>query len=372
MGTRAQRDLGQLVERLRPWLTEKIGRQVSKISDVSSPKSAGFSNETLIFSAESLGDDGLRVDDLVIRLMPLGPTFLPDCDLDLQFGVMKSLHLRSGVPVPAMLWAENDPSVVGSKFFVMRKVEGRGATDDPPYTVGGWIMELSPQERSVLYDNALRALAAIHALDYRSLDLTVLDQPDPPRTALDLRFDFCHRYYEHAAQAIGRGNPFVDAGFDWLDKNRPSSEKRTVLNWGDARMGNMLFGADHDVKAVLDWEFACIASPEHDLAWWLFATRYFTEGIGAPNPEGFPDRAGTIRRYEEISGHTVENLEYYDVMTALIGAINMMRVAKMSIDGGVLPPDTDMTIHNGGTQILGRLIGMADVPTAPSETFRLR
>jgi aminoglycoside phosphotransferase (APT) family kinase protein len=59
----------------------------------------------------------------------------------------------------------------------------------------------------------------------------------------------------------------------------------------------------------------------------LFTTRHHTEGIGAPLPEGFLDRAATIARYEEITGHRVEDIDYYEVLGGVRLAIIMVRAA---------------------------------------------
>ena len=50
--------------------------------------------------------------------------------------------------------------------------------------------------------------------------------------------------------------PLIERTFAALDKTRPH-EGPTVLNWGDSRIGNMMF---HDFApvAVLDWEMAAL------------------------------------------------------------------------------------------------------------------
>ena len=42
-----------------------------------------------------------------------------------------------------------------------------------------------------------------------------------------------------------------------------------MLNWGDARVGNILY-RDFAPIAVLDWEMATVGPREVDLAWMIF------------------------------------------------------------------------------------------------------
>ena len=41
------------------------------------------------------------------------------------------------------------------------------------------------------------------------------------------------------------------------------------------------------------------------------------QGIGMPLPEAIPDRAETIARYEQISGHQVRDIDYYEVFAGM-------------------------------------------------------
>ena len=49
-----------------------------------------------------------------------------------------------------------------------------------------------------------------------------------------------------------------------------------MLNWGDARIGNMLY-VDFEPVAVLDWEMATVGPREVDLAWMIFLDTFFDD-----------------------------------------------------------------------------------------------
>jgi aminoglycoside phosphotransferase (APT) family kinase protein len=360
-------DLEAAREALEGWLRRKLGdRAHVAVSALSTPTASGFSNETLFFDVSSDDLGTTRRQSMVARLQADGPGLYPVSDITVQYRIMAALGESTSVPVPAMLWLEEDPSILGAPFFVMTGVDGRVPADDPPFTASGWVLDLTPYERAELNDNALRVLAEIHALDPVELGLEFLSRPELGDSPLDQEIAFYERYYAWAAE--GRSHPTLEAAFRWIHGNRPTEPETAVLSWGDARIGNMIFGTERQVLAVLDWEMATIASPEQDLGWWLFFHRHHTEGVGLPHPDGFPNRDEVVRRYEELSGRKVRNLDFYEAFAALRGATIMVRLARMMIGAGLLSPEADMAENNGSSRILADLCGL---PAPAGEGIRL-
>jgi aminoglycoside phosphotransferase (APT) family kinase protein len=142
-----------------------------------------------------------------------------------------------------------------------------------------------------------------------------------------------------------------------------------TLSWGDARLGNIIFADDLSAAAVLDWEMAGLASPELDLAWWLFLNRHHCEGIGMPRPAGLPTDEETVRRYEELTGRRVENLHYYLVFAGVRMASLMVRVAQLMIAEGLVPSDSGMALNNPASQLLATLLDLPAPDSEPSTSF---
>jgi aminoglycoside phosphotransferase (APT) family kinase protein len=101
---------------------------------------------------------------------------------------------------------------------------------------------------------------------------------------------------------------------------------------------------------------AALASPELDLGWWAFLMRYHTDGIGAAKPPGFPEIGAAIARYEELSGHQVTHLHFYEVFAGLRLSIIMHRAGNLMIGAGLLPPDAPMKLNNPATKLLAELL----------------
>ena len=343
---------------LTAWLAAKLdGARGVGISSLQIPSASGLSYETILFDAfwrAAAGPE--RHDRLVARVQPVGPRVFPDKTLETEYRVMKALGERTDVPVPRVRWLEHDAAVLGAPFAVMERVDGRVAADDPPFTATGWVLELGAGEQAKMVDNGLAVLAAIHAVDWRSLGLDFLGRPSLGESPLDQQVAWWKRCFEWAAE--GESNPTVEAAFRWILEQRPRDTEPVVLNWGDARIGNMIFQGDLSVAAVLDWEMVCLASPELDLGWWLFLLRHHTEGIGMPPPVGFPSPEQMLARYETLSGYRIRHIEFYEAFAALRLSILMHRAGNIMIAAGLLPPDAPMKLNNPASQLLAKLLDL--------------
>jgi aminoglycoside phosphotransferase (APT) family kinase protein len=357
-------DISEVTARLNEWLSAKPEYpDGADVRGVRVPEGSGLSNDTVMFDAPIPGGG---VIGMVARVQPTAPGLFPDYDLEMQYKLLRSLRHSSKVPVPQALWHETDHAVLGAPFFVMERIEGRVPPDNPPFTAAGWFTELDNVERATLCDNGLAALAAIHAVDAGKLGTLGL------RESLDDQISYYRTYYEWARAGaaenptISMRNPTIDAAFEWIGRNRPDEPSPLVLNWGDARLGNLIFAEDQSVAAVLDWEMACLCPAEVDLGWWVFLNRHHTEGMGVPRPAGMPDADQTIARYAELTGHTPRHMTFYQVFAGLRVAIMMVRTAVLMIAAGALPPDSQFALSNPASVLLADLIG-APTPTAATE-----
>ena len=228
--------------------------------------------------------------------------------------------------------------MLGAPFVTMERVRGRIPADNPPYTMEGWVLDLTAEEQARLYDNGLKAVAAVSRCDWQSLGLDTIDGLGMPLAAertSEERLRFATGYLEWATR--GRPFPVLDSALDWLTDRCPTEDEPLHLSWGDFRLGNMMFDDDLNVVAALDWEQASLGSRELDLGWWLFSRRTHGEGLGIELPPGFPTRAETIARYEELTGEEVRNIDYYEVYNGLVGATAVMKIGDTMINAGALP-----------------------------------
>ena len=342
-------DAETLTDRLTKWLPQRLGVDAVTITDLTPPSGTGYSSETLLFTAEFEGERRR----FVVRLKPTRPGVFPEYDIDLQHDVMAALAAKTTIPVPEMLWREPDPSVLETPFFVMAHVPGRVPSDNPPYTLEGWILEETEERRRTMHTSALETMARIHQLDPHD---TLGDVTAKLRHGLDDELAYYESFFEWAAR--GRPQPVAEHAWEWLQTNRPRGEQPLGLSWGDSRISNMLFGEDLRPVAVLDWEMVSLNDPVMDLAWWLFLDRHFTEGLGVSQPSGFFDRATTIARWEDHTGRPADNVDYYEVYAGFRVAVIMMSLTRLFIADGLMPADTDFDRNNTVTQCLAPMLGL--------------
>jgi aminoglycoside phosphotransferase (APT) family kinase protein len=362
----ANTDPQEIKDDLEAWLRRQLpGAADVTIDQLTVPQASGLSNLTILFDASWIQDGALRTQQLVARVAPEGPAVFMEYDLGKEFRVMRALAEHTAVPVPTVRWVEEDAAVLGAPFLVMDRASGQIPADDPPFTTSGWVLDLAPEQQRTLAENALQVLADLHATDWRGLGLGFLapaDGSDP----FDADLERWRRVFDWAR--AGDGNPAVEAGLRWLEEQRPQDDREPVLNWGDARPGNLMFGEDLTVNAVLDWEMVTVGQPDAELGWYLLLQRHHTEGIGAPLPPGFPSREETIAIYERLSGRGVPHVDYYEVFAAVRLSILMHRAGNLMIEVGLLPPEATMKFNNPASQMLARLIGV-DAPTGEAQSF---
>ncbi len=230
-----RRDPAELAERLGTWATGAIAPD-AKVVDVVAPDN-GMSSESVLFDVEHDGE----VDHFVARLAPL-PSLVPvfqTYDIELQARVMRLVGERTSVPVPEVPFVVMDDSFLQVPFLVMKRLSGRAPTDVPPYVFGGWVVDLGDDERLAMQRNAVDVLVKLHEVRPDNADLAFLTRSDKGSTALDQHLGHERSYYEWA-RADDR-YPLIERTFEWLEANKPTLVNPTVLNWGDARIGNMLW-----------------------------------------------------------------------------------------------------------------------------------
>jgi aminoglycoside phosphotransferase (APT) family kinase protein len=337
-------DPAAMTERIEAWWTAQVTPGAT-VTEVTAPEGSGMSSETLLFTVQPADGPPERY---VARLAPLAsqqfPVF-PQYDLELQRRVMQTVGEHTEVPVPEVITHETDPEWLGSPFLLMRRIDGVVPSDIPPYTMAGWLFDAEPEQQRTLERESVRVLARLHDLTPTRHDLAFLDRPQFGRSALDQHLGYQRWYYDWARE--GQRVPLIERTFRALDRTRPE-ESPTVLNWGDSRIGNMMF-RDFAPAAVLDWEMAALGPAEIDVGWMTFMHRFFedlTRKYGMPCLDDFLQRERVAELYAEESGRQVRDLEWYEMFAAQRFAIVSIRTTWRTVAYGdaEAPEDLDDVI----------------------------
>ena len=309
--------------------------------EVHKPDGNGMSSDTVLFTVRWDGTDR----PFVARVEPQAddvPVF-PSYDLGLQHRVMTLVAARTDAPVPAPVFASDDPAIIGAPFFLMDRIDGRVPPDVLPYTFpgDGWMLTATPADHGRLERSAVTALAAIHELTPETDDLAFLTYDAPGATPLEQHLAHWETYKSWVDG--DRPVPLLDDAFTWLRDHLPTDLGATRLSWGDARIGNMIFDG-FDVAAVLDWEMAGLAPPEVDLGWMAYLHLFFQDLTTDLGEAGLPGLlraervAGATRRR---SGRPVGDLRWPMAYAAIRHGVIMRRVGERMIAFGEREPVAD-------------------------------
>ncbi|MGW1890683.1 phosphotransferase family protein [Streptomyces sp. NPDC002004] len=337
------RDPEELARRLTSWLSARLPG--AKAVNLSVPESNGMSSETLLFDIEH-PQPPARSCALRLAADPAAYTVFPVYDMPRQYRTMRLVAERTDVPVPRVLWLEEDPGPLGAPFFVMERAAGRVPPDVMPYTYeGNWLYAASDAERESLEAATIGLLAGLHG----QVPPDEAEFLAAPGMGSPLRRHVADQRAYYAWVVDGRPrSPLIESAFDRLEETWPDETSAPVLNWGDARIGNIVYDGFRPV-AVLDWEMASFAPREVDLGWTVYLHRFFqdlTVGFGQPGLPEFLRRDRVEARYAALTGHTPRDMDFYTLYAALRHAIVMLRIAHRQVHFGetALPPDPDTLI----------------------------
>lgn len=293
------------------------------------PLTGGQSNPTFLLSAGSAR--------YVLRKRPAGDLLPSAHAVDREHRVMTALR-DTGVPVPRMLCLCEDPSVLGTAFFVMSHVEGRMWWDArlPGFDARG---------RADIYEEMNRVIAALHLVDPGAVGLADYGRTGGYVARQITRWS--RQYLASETQPLESMHRLIE----WLPRHVPP-ESGTRIVHGDFRLDNLIFHPTQPrVLAVLDWELSTLGDPlvdfaYHMLAWHMRAQDF--RGMAGEDLEalGIPSAEEYMRRYCERVGRDAiphDDWEFYIVFNLFRLAAIFQGIAKRAQDGTAAGADARET-----------------------------
>ncbi|MBK0114046.1 phosphotransferase family protein [Delftia sp. S67] len=232
---------------------------------------------------------------LVLRKQPPGELLKSAHAVDREFRILRALK-DTAVPVPEALLFCEDRDVVGTPFYVMKRLQGRVMSD---YALPG----IAPEERRDYLFAMADTLAALHAVDWAAVGLADYGRPG---NFFERQIARWSRQWQASKTAE---NPDIERLISWLPAHVPAGDETTIAH-GDFRLGNLMFHpTEPRVIAVLDWELSTLGHPLADAAYsslpWLTHPDVF-EGIRGVDLSALqlPTQGEYLARYVTASGRT--------------------------------------------------------------------
>ncbi|MDG1065539.1 MAG: phosphotransferase [Luminiphilus sp.] len=265
--------------------------------------------------------------EFVLRRKPPGQLLASAHAVDREYRVISALQ-NSDVPVPGAVALCEDDDIIGSMFYLMEYMEGRVFWDPV-------LPELSNTERSAVYDDMNRVLAAMHSIDVADVGLGDYGRPG--------------NYFE---RQVGRWTKQYRASetetvsemeelMAWLPENMPADDGRVALVHGDYRLDNVMFHpTEPKIIAVLDWELSTLGNPIADLAYQVMAWQLPRDagitGLGGIDrtPLAIPEDSSYVTRYCERTGRDeIKHWNFYLAFCFFRLAAIVQGVKKRALDG---------------------------------------
>ena len=279
----------------------------------------GQSNPTFLIDAQS--------GKYVLRRKPPGELLKSAHAVDREFKVMSALA-ETDVPVAKAYHLCDDDSVIGSMFYLMEYIDGRVMWDPA-------LPENTSEDRTAIYNEMNRVLAALHSVDIEAVGLS-----DYGRLG---------NYFE---RQIGRWSKQYRASeteviadmetlMQWLPANMPTDDGKVALAHGDFRLDNMMFHpTEPKVLALVDWELSTLGHPYADLAYQCMQLRMGHEGVMsglggvARKTLGIPTEEEYVAQYCERMGvDSIPNWNFYLAFSFFRFAAILQGVKKRALDG---------------------------------------
>lgn len=325
-------------ERLAEWLHEELCSEWSAVRfDSLLRASGGVSYETWLITASDPSAPQERNEKFVLRREPERGPIEPYNVMD-EAAVMSGLS-QTEVPVPRLLAACHDESVIGRRFTVLEFVHGLIPDYRTIMSLPEWQDE---RQRHAMASEFIRVLAMLQSVDWRELGgVEGALEPDlSERERLLASIEKMTQSAERRTESWA-ANPIFRDALRWCEANAPDGDPSSlVLVHGDYKVGNFIW-REGRIVTLLDWEGASVGDPLQDLGYCCHPAMREQKpelmAMLAPLDE-------VVRLYEQHSGRAVDSqrLHYFVVYALLFHTWTLM----VGIPG-IIEWDGDMRMATG-------------------------
>jgi aminoglycoside phosphotransferase (APT) family kinase protein len=260
------------------------------------------------------------------------------------------------VPIPRLVAAEPDESVLGSVFYLMEPVDGFNASVALPPSHAS-----DPMLRRAMGFHAVDALVALGAVDADQVGLGDLGKPDGFLERQVPQWLGMLDEYARFDGYPGHDLSNVDELASWLTQHRPATFRPGIMH-GDFHLANLMFRNDGpQVAAIVDWEMCTLGDPLLDLGWllatWPQDSATAHDAVGRAG--GLPTRTELVEHYAHTAQRSVEHALWYTVMASFKLAI-VLEGTNARAHAGTAPKPTGDFLHAIAVGLLSQAIVFID------------
>ena len=287
------------LDRLMPWLQQHVP-DISGTPSITQ-FSGGVSNWTYRLQ--------FPTKDIILRRAPTGKKAAGAHNMPREYKIQKRLKPFFHY-VPKMIAVCDDPSVLGSTFYLMERIDGIIPRKNFPGS-HTWDQDLVRKLCYSFWDT----LIELHQVDPEEVGLRTLGKG---AGYIERQITGWNKRY---ADATTWNVPSGKKVMQWLEQNIPT-EDRLCLIHNDFRLDNVVLNPNErsEIIGVLDWELATIGDPLMDLgcsmAYWVEAEDDFFIKSMRRQPSNVPGmltRKEVITYYSQKTGKNIDDFRFYRV-----------------------------------------------------------
>ena len=319
--------MNELADRLQGYLADRYsGARVSDFHFLLH----GFESDIYTFVFHPAGE-GPRL--LILRVYP------GDGVIEKQQREVNGLRwlYRAGFPVPAFFCYETNPTYLGRPFTIMERIEGR--------LLRPLLDQVAPSRARDLIDQFSALLARLHQLEWRLFTDQAARHESNPAAWLDDTIDHLHQLY------VKYNLPGFTKILGWLEFHKAGLDMQLVVAHLDYHASNVILRGDGSM-AVIDWSRVGIADYRADLSW----TMMIMGDYGQPYW-----REQILRAYSLHSGKSIEDLDYFNILTDLKSLTDTVISLKASPKALGLNPARAETVEQEAPNIQRLLRRIRDI-----------
>ncbi|KAK3719062.1 hypothetical protein LTR37_004626 [Vermiconidia calcicola] len=284
--------------------------------------------------------------------------------VDREYHIIHAMSTKTDVPVPKAFCLCEDPSVIGTSFYIMSFLDGR-IFEDPA------LPGVSPEHRYEMWKSIATTLGKYHRVKPADVGMEGFGRPSgfynrQLKTFARLSVDQAETVDVESKVPVGM-IPHYDEMVEFFGQAETQPRDRSTFVHGDYKVDNVVFHkTEPRVVGILDWEMATIGHPLSDLTNLIapFTTSTNSKAVlaGRRNlaflddaTEGLPTKNQVIAWYESTAGYTVERKEltWAEAFGIYRGAVIMQGIAaryaqrqassEKAMDyGGAMRPQAEM------------------------------
>ncbi len=307
------------LQALVPWISEHVA-EVKSLS----AKVVGHGRSNITYRIEA--EDGRS---WVLRRPPLSHVQATAHDMGREFRILSALE-PTGFPAPKPYALCTDDSVIGAQFYIMEYVDGFIAIDATEVA-----RRFDEDARRRIGEELVDVLVRLHAYKPDEIGLSDFGKP---QGYLERQV---RRFGEQLEQIRYRETPELDELARRLRQSIPPERTAGIVH-GDYRLDNAILNDEGHLIAVLDWEMCTLGDSLADLGllrmyWGRPTSAQLAVGSSAVmSLPGFPTWEEAAACYEEKSGVSLANLDFYTVLAHFKLGVILENMYKRFLAGGTV------------------------------------